>query len=314
MLRFAQHDKWGNDFRRSVLDHERGLKMERHFLLTVGDDLNSLYGVRFAGCFFTDRAEVRLTLLYVAPRFESMDPGEDVLQHQMDRRLAKVYREKGQAALDAGQKYLCDHGFVKEMMTTKLIAKRYGTVQDIVAEGHAGLYDAVILGRRGYSLFEKSFTNSVSRDILDRDLDFPIWICRRPEEGRKNVLLCVDESEPSLRIADHVGFILSQEEEHAVTLLHVDSGEGKNVELLLEQARARLTENHIPQERIRTLVVRSTKVVKAILEEVEKGAYAAVAVGRGGSQPTGMLQRWFMGSRSMNLLEVLDKAALWVSK
>jgi hypothetical protein len=300
--------------RHNILAQDQGLKMDRHFLLTVGDDLNSLYGVRFAGCFLMNRAEVRLTLLYIAPRFEAMDPGEDVLQHQMDRRLAEVYREKGQAALDAGQKYLCDHGFSKEKLTTRLIAKRYGTVKDIVVEGQAGLYDAVILGRRGYSLFEKSFSNSVSREILDRDIDFPLWVCRRPEEGRKNVLLCVDDSEPSMRIADHVGFILSQEEEHAVTLLHVDSGEGKDVQRLIEQAKARLTENHVPHERIRTLVVRSTKVVKAILEESDKGAYAAVAVGRGGSQPKGMLQRWLMGSRSMALLEVLDKAALWVSK
>lgn len=288
--------------------------MDRHFLLTVGDDLNSLYGVRFAGSFFRKKAETRLTLFYVAPRFDSMDLGEDVAQHQMDRRLAEVYREKGQAALDASLKYLCERGFQEAKLTTKLIAKCHGTVKDIVLEGHAGLYDAVILGRRGYSLFEKSFTNSVSREILDRDIDFPLWICRRPEDGRKHVLLCVDDSEPSLRIADHVGFILNQEDHHTVTILHVDSGDGKNVERVLEQARSKLSANQVAGDRINTRVVRSTKVVKAILEEVEKGAYAAVAVGRGGSQSTGMLRKWFMGSCSLNLLEVLDKAALWVSK
>jgi hypothetical protein len=288
--------------------------MDRHFLLTVGDDLNSLYGVRFAGSFFRNKAEIRLTLFYVAPRFDSMDLGEDVAQHQMDRRLAEVYREKGQAALDASLKYLCERGFREEMLATKLISKRHGTVQDIVLEGHAGLYDAVILGRRGYSLFEKSFANSVSREILDRDIDFPLWICRRPEEGRKDVLLCVDDSEPSLRIADHVGFILHQEDHHTVTIFHVDSGDAKNVERVLEQARSKLSENQVADDRIKTRVTRSPKAVKAILEAVEQGAYAAVAVGRGGSQPKGMFQKWLMGSCSLNLLEVLDKAALWVSK
>ena len=46
------------------------------------------------------------------------------------------------------------------------------------------------------------------------------------------------ETEPSLRIADHVGFILNHEDDHNITLFHVDSGEGKNVDVILEQAHA----------------------------------------------------------------------------
>ena len=288
--------------------------MNRHLLLTVGDDLNSLYGVRFVASFFRNKADTHLTLFYVAPRFDAMDTREAGLQHPMDRKLAELYREKGQAALDVSLRLLCDHGFVRNHLSTKLIFKRHGTVKDIIEEGRAGLYDAVVLGRRGYTLFEGSLTNSVSREMLDRDIDFPLWICRRPEMGRKNVLLCVDETEPSLRIADHVGFVLNHEDDHAITLLHVDSGEGKNVDVILEQARLRLTANGIQPERIKSVVKRHSKVVKVILEEVESGAYAAVAVGRGGAQPKGMFKKWLIGSRSTNLLEILDKAALWVSK
>jgi nucleotide-binding universal stress UspA family protein len=288
--------------------------MNRHLLVTVGDDLNSLYGVRFAASFFRNKTDTRLTLFYVAPRFDCMDAREACLVHQMDRRMAELYREKGQAALDVSLRFLCDHGFVKEHLTTKLIFKRHGTVKDILEEGRSGLYDAVVLGRRGYTLFEGSLVNSVSREMLDRDIDFPLWICRRPEMGRKNVLLCVDETEPSLRIADHVGFVLQHEEDHAITLFHADSGEGKDIDAILEKARLQLTSNGIPEARIRSVVKRHSKVVKVILEEVERGAYAAVAVGRGGAKPRGMFQKWLIGSRSTNLLEILDKAALWVSR
>jgi nucleotide-binding universal stress UspA family protein len=288
--------------------------MKRHLLLTVGDDLNSLYGVRFAASFFRNKADTHLTLFYVAPRFDAMDIREAGLQHQMDRKMAELYREKGQNALDVSLRFLCDHGFLRDNLATKLIFKRHGTVKDIIEEGRAGFYDAVVLGRRGYTLFEGSLVNSVSREVLDRDIDFPLWVCRRPEMGRKNVLLCVDETEPSLRIADHVGFVLNREEDHAITLFHVDAGEGKNVDAILDQARFHLTENGIPAERIKTLVKRHNKVVKAILDEVERGAYAAVAVGRGGAQPKGIFKKWLLGSRSTNLLEILDKAALWVSK
>jgi len=39
-----------------------------------------------------------------------------------------------------------------------------------------------------------------------------------------------------------------------------------------------------------------------------------VGVGRGGGQSQGLFQKWLGGSVSMNLLETLEKAALWVSK
>jgi nucleotide-binding universal stress UspA family protein len=128
------------------------------------------------------------------------------------------------------------------------------------------------------------------------------------------VLLCVDESEPSQRIADHVGFML-QEEDHSITIFHVDDGEGKNIDSILAQVQQTLKVNGIAEERITTLVVRTPRVASAILEEAEKGAYAVVAVGRGGSQPKGLFKKWLVGgSRSMKLLDTLENAALWVSK
>ncbi len=288
--------------------------MERHLLLTVGDDLSSLYGVRFVSSFFFNKSKTKLTLFYVAPRFESMDRGEDSQQHKMDVRLAEIYREKGQTALDASRKLLLDLGFPEANITSKLFTKRFGTVKDIVHEARAGQYDAVVLGRRGYAIFEKAFSTSVSRSIMDHMTDFPIWACRRPESGRKNVLLCVEDSEPSMRIADHVGFMLETEKKHTVTLLHVDTGKGKPIEAIMDAAMARLVENNVDEERIQRLVVRSSRVPKAIMDVASQGQYAAVAVGRGGSQPQGLIERWAVGSRSMKLLEMLEKAALWVSR
>jgi nucleotide-binding universal stress UspA family protein len=287
--------------------------MDKHLLLTVGDDLNSLYGVRFAGSFFTAKQALSLTMLYVAPRFETMDRREDQQFHQMDRKLAAVYLEKGKAAIQASVKHLAARGFQEKKIHSLVFTKRYGTVQDIILEGRKGNYDAVVLGRRGFALFEKAFYTSVSRAVLERDVSFPLWICRRPEEGRRNVLLCVDESEASLRIADHVGFML-EEEEHSVTLFHVDDGEGKDAAAVIEPARQALLANGMPEARILTRVAHKPNVVKAILEEVEQGGYAAVAVGKGGVRPKSRFKNWMIGSRSTNLLELLEKAALWVSR
>lgn len=288
--------------------------MEKHLLLTISDDASSMHGVRFVCSFFKNKANIKLTLLYVASTFESSETKRESPPRKVDKGIADAGRDKGRLTMEECRKLLILRGYKEDSINTKLINKRFGTVKDIVIEARAGLYDAAVLGRRGFAVFEKALSSSVSREILEQRIDFPIWICKRSEEERKNVLLCVDETSPSQRIADHIGFML-QDEDHRITLFHVDDGEGQNTDLILSEARQTLLDHNIAKERITDLVVRTPRVAAAILEEAEKGAYAVVAVGRGGGQPKGMFKQWLVGgSRSMKLLDTLEKAALWVSK
>ena len=284
--------------------------MERHFLLTVGDDLSSNHGLRFVSQFFTDKSEIKITLLYVAA--PSPGGGKNV-PAEGSTATRGLHKTTGKAELDKSRGTLIERGFRDANLTSKLIDKRFGTVRDIVHEAFEGRYDAAVLGRRGYAVLEQVLATSVTREILDQEIDFPVWICRRPEEGRRNVLLCVDETEPSLRIADHVGFILSQEKGHDVTLLHVDTGQLRNVPHVFDLTKKQLTDNGVAEERITTRIITTQKIARTILEEAERGRFAVVAVGRGGKEQ-GILQKWLVGSTSMNLLETLDKAVLWVSR
>ena len=65
--------------------------MGRKLLITVGDDPDSLYGVRFVAAFFKNRRDMLLTLLHVAPHFESMDLGESLRVREMDAALSEIY-------------------------------------------------------------------------------------------------------------------------------------------------------------------------------------------------------------------------------
>jgi nucleotide-binding universal stress UspA family protein len=287
--------------------------MERHLLITVGDDLSSLHGVRFVGSFFENKKAIKLTLVYVA-FFPESAPRKVQSQRRPEDTGGHSVGEKGRQAMEESRKLLLLKGFRDEFIDVKLISKRFGTAKDIVKEAKRGLFDAAILGRRGFAVFEKALSTSVSREILEQRIDFPIWICKRPEEGRRNVLLCVDDTEPSLRIADHVGFMV-HDEDHCITIFHADEGEGKNSESIVNQARQALLTNGIAEERIRSKIVRTSRVAGAIAEEAEGNDYAAVAVGRGGGQPKGMLRKWLVGgSVSMKLLDTLEEASLWVSK
>ena len=289
--------------------------MEKHFLVAVGDDLSSLHGIRFVASFFSQRKDIKLTLFNVTPSPYSYDSDKKV--HTRLKTSGTVIdpdKLEGYPSLHESQKLLLSHGILPENISIKLFSKQTSTVKDIVHEGRKGQYDAVILGRRGYNIFEQALATSVSREILDQEIDFPIWICRRTEEGRKNVLLCVDETEPSLRIADHVGFILQNEKDHGVTLFYVDEGGGKKAESIMEQALRRLTDNGVEEGRIQSKVIWTQDVPKALLSEAEHGAYAVVAMGRGGSHQSGFLRKWLIGSRSLKVMEALEGSVLWLSK
>jgi len=288
--------------------------MQKKLLITVSDDINCLHGVRFVGSFFRNKSAVSATLFYVAPRTEVAGRDTGFGEPELDRKTAEAGRNKAQKALDTARRMLCDRGFAPENVTCKFIFRQLGTVKDILREARKGVYDAVVLGRRGYLLFESVFSTSITREILDRDMDFPIWICRHPEENRKNVLLCVDGSDSSLRMVDHVGFMLRDENEHSVTLFHADTGEGESKETILEEARKKLLENWMSDGRVKSVATATTitGVAKTILEEIEAKGYAAVGVGRVGIQK-GRLKEWLVGSRTMKLLETIEKTALWVS-
>lgn len=284
--------------------------MEKHLLVTISDDLRILHGVRFVGSFFQNKADLKVTLLYVAP-LQELSGGDRALR-EINKKNAEVYRQKGQAAIAESKRLLTERGLSAENISAKLIFKQFGKVKDIIREARAKSYDSVVLGGRGYDILANVLKESVSREMLERDIDFPLWICRHPEENRRNVLLCVDGSDPCYRIADHVGFVLQHEKEHRITIFHLDTGK-HDTEALLAETKNTLLQNGIEPERIGTRVLRSGGIVKTILKEAEKEAYAAVAVGRVGVKKS-LLEGWRVGSTSMKLLENLAKAALWVSK
>lgn len=61
-------------------------------------------------------------------------------------------------------------------------------------------------------------------------------------------------------------------------------------------------------------MIRARDAGKAIWREAAANAYAVVAVGRHGTADENAAERGFMSSKGMELLEMLNKPALWVSR
>lgn len=292
--------------------------MNRHLLLTVSGEQSALHGVRFVGEFFQDKQNLDLTLFYTAAR--PYEPEKEMPSFEERAEYEKLRNErerKGKQALAQARQVLRGLGFTNEQIHDKLNFRRLSKALDIIQEGEQGFYDAVVLGRRGVGWLEEVVDGSVSRAVLDTACTFPFWIVRRPEKSdstRKNVLVCVDDSEHAYRVVDHVGFILAGQPAHDITLLNVydpRSGDRIFAEQVFNRCREILESNDMPPDRVHAKVAESFQAGKAILRVAEKGAYAAVAMGRKG-EDRGMVRRMFMGSTSTALYQSLTGAALWL--
>lgn len=291
--------------------------MERHLLLTVSENSHAMHAVRFVGHFFAEKKDVKLTLFYTASRPATVYAGEKTDETVRESELqAKKNLAKGRKALDAAKKELLWMGFSSENVETKLQMRQFSKVNDIIQEGTKGLYDAVVLGRRGLSWLEEAFDESVSRGLLEQGIGFPIWLCRKPEPDRNGVLLCVDGSQSAACMVDHVGFMLEPDPLHRVKIIAVVKGAANSADIIqkaLSSARDSILKAGVPADRIETKALEGSNIAKIILKAAREEKFAAVAVGRKGTGQ-GMFQKFFMGSVSTALLKEIEGAALWVCR
>ncbi len=273
--------------------------MEKHLLVTIGDDETTWFGLRFMHGFFPDFCDLRLTLFYVDQRGPNLPAGQ------------------GQKALAKAKDWVVAEGCPATKVETKSMRSRGGTVKEIIQEALKGQYDAVIFGRRGLTWMEGLISDSVSNDVLWKDIDFPVWVCRRPALlHNKSVLLCADGSESSLCIADHVGFMIADKPEISVTIFTVQTDQDANspeVQDVFDASRAALAANGVEEERIHERVVTDDSPAKAILAEAATHNYAVVATGMSGKKP-GVIKTFQPGSTAIQLLKRVEGFTLWVCK
>lgn len=293
--------------------------MQKHILLTLCDDTSASYNLRFVHAFFKDINDIKITLIYIAPKYAHWNDGNDQLIPSATTlsELDTIKRSRGTQMLAKAKEWMVNSAdWSPDMIETKVIHSRIGTVGEIIQETRDVMYDAVLLCRRGYFWFEELFENSICHQMLWENIDFPIWVCHRPAPViSKRVLLCVDGSMRALRLADHVGYMLKDEEEAMITLFHMQAAHADNTktEAIIDSARLALVDNGIPTDRVEAKIVTSEHHSKRIIQEAKEGQYGVVAVGRSGGKPSAM-EAIFPSSVSVQLLRELENASLWISK
>lgn len=289
--------------------------MKKHLLITVSKDYTVQYAICFLAYFFKNKKDLLIDLLYIAPNPRKnivldSSAGQNVTEA---KHLAATYKRHGFETLHKAQNMLLEYGFCAEQIKEDLQFRQTSTAQDIVYYARSGFYDALLLGRRGISLLEELIEDSVSKQVLNKKIDFPLWICRKPEKNRQNILLCTDGTPESLCVADHVGFIMQKHTEHKITIFHVQNNSSTAVSEIINKTKKQLVSNHYPEDMIEVKVVRGKNTGHTILKYALNNNYAVIAMGRtGGHQNT--MSKLFMGSTSSYIFKNLDRVSLWVCK
>ena len=290
--------------------------MNKHFLVTVSNDYEHLTGVEFICSFFKKLSEHQITLLHICRR-DDRDINKALMEmwSDPDEKVVGKVTVGAKKALNKATDLLSQSHMSVDQMVTKTCAERYGKVKDILTQSSEGLYDAIILGKRAsYTLqwfFERPVDETAQAIIRDRLLSSPLWICPELEEGRKNVLVCVDGSENAMRAVDHAGYILSRQDQHNITLLYVENGASLDANTIFERSHIVLKEHGISAERIARETTWGLNVAGTIMNYAEKGGFAAIAVGLHGQEQGLLKQVNLAGSTASTLINKTEKVSLW---
>jgi nucleotide-binding universal stress UspA family protein len=310
--------------------------MEKKLLLAIDGSKNSLMTLDYISHLFQYSPEVKIVLFHVLP---SVPPvyKEGALKDSMAQKYLEGWKKKHQEAIEkilqGSRKRLVKAGWAEAQIQIRAQEKRIGLARDILFEAEKGLYDAIVIGRRGLSRVEEVFLGSVSNKVIQGAGTIPVWVIGGKVTTHK-ILVALDGSENAMRAVDHLSFILSscRHREIEVLLLNIWPGfitisgpriiphlsasptSRKDYEdstiLLLKKAEAMILEADLSPDQVkRKINLNSADIGKAIFSEAQKGEYQTVVLGRRGISKA---KEFFMGSISNKILQKAMDKAVWI--
>ena len=196
--------------------------MDKKLLVAVDSSIYSNNILSYLEKLFTGLPDIRLHLFSVV----TCNTSEAAREWFDEFELLNMLSREAQGRYATKKKYLKTaverlerNGIPAEQVTTELKVTAYNQAKEILNTARKGLYDALIIGRRGLSKLEKLFMGSVSTSLLEKCHDVPIWIIDGQVDSRK-FLVPVDGSQFTLQALDHLCFVLLNNPYAEITLFH----------------------------------------------------------------------------------------------
>ncbi len=309
--------------------------MEKRVLIAVDGSLPAERAVDYVG--LMEGALIRdlkVTLFHVmnpVPPYLRHEGQSDPLLFKQLRALETKNREAAVRVLERAREHLLRHGLAEDRVEVKAHPRTSDSARDILFETEQGLYDAVVLGRRGLSKTQELFLGSVTNKVVQHAERTPVWVVGGRVTSHK-VLCAVDGSEGSLKAVDHLAFMLGGNPECRITLFHVgaslasycpvdfnqDLGTAIEGELMhserecmddfFRRAMIVLAEAGMERDQVDTKTREGVLAVPgAVLEEARAGDYGTVVLGRRGQS-----RSFFMGHVSDKVVAGGQDLTVWV--
>lgn len=308
--------------------------MQKKVLIAVDNSNPSQGLIQYAAQMSSVINNLHCVLLHIQPMVSLFLQEEALKKASAKKELDGVLQRNEKSArklLNDYKSELEGKGIAAERIECITRTRNLGYAKDIIELARNKLYDAVLVGRRGISGIQKMYSGSVTSDILEQSQVVPVWLIDGNVPSG-DILIAVDGSVASLRAVDHASFILGNNPEANLTLLHITSSAKKYSEANLEKQpnpaleeivargdkafidrfypsamkkfkNAGISENQIKMETL----TGKMRVGKAIVDFAQKGSFSTLVIGR-----RGINKSFFMGSASRYILNKLSDAAIWV--
>jgi nucleotide-binding universal stress UspA family protein len=253
----------------------------------------------------------------------------DAWEQQQDK-IIRDFMEKARQRLS-------EAGFPEGSVEVRIEERKVGIARDVAAELRNG-YRGVVVGRKGMSELKDFMLGSIANKILEL-VSVPVWIVGGPHTGRK-FLMCMDNSEGSMRTVRYLAEVLGGWKECEVSLFHAVRGHGglrkfireafssesdksaieslekelneaaRLLEPSFDKAGAMLVSSGIGADSITKKIASCAgNCANAIMEEVEKGGYDTIVVGRRGLSK---VEEFVMGRVSSKVIHLAGEKTVWV--
>ena len=307
--------------------------LDKKLLLAVDGSIHATNAVKYAARVSAIVPNLSYTLFHVQPTLSQylLDEAETDLRARAElKKIVHKNTELAQSILEKHKARMVGMGISEERIETATQKKIMGTCKDILDSAHKGLFDAIIVGRRGLSRIQETLMGSITTKLVGHSRVVPLWVVDGAVTSM-NLVLAVDGSEASLRAVDHLCFMVGGNKEIKFTLLHVrqksrdycpvnsdekegamaqviDRGSKRCIDHFYALALYKFKEAGIKEDQIEVDVTKTTMDVgKAIVNHAKKRKYGTVVVGR-----SGMNKAFFMGSVSRHVLNKVSDRAVWL--
>ena len=225
---------------------------------------------------------------------------------------------------------LLRNGFTEKQVTFSTETTSSAIAIAIHHEANRGLYDGLLVGRRGVGKVGEMFFGSVSSHLIEHCHEIPLWLIDG-EVTSTRFLLAVHSLAASLMAADHLSYIMQANKKAKVCLYHssslfknkpnadpVDFHEqwGKqwcedhlDIENFLFHAHAQiLMDNGVEKKRISQLQMRmDIDVSHDLLRQAKKHHCGTIVIGRRGRN----VNKGLLGGVSDRTMQYAQNMAVW---